>query len=75
MASRERHVPPGNGNLVIARKAGEQIIIDNGRIIIHLIEIRGDVARLAVSAPRDMPVHRKEIQDRIDDGSLHFQQD
>lgn len=30
-------------------------------IEVTLVDVRGDQVRIAVSAPRDVPVHRKEI--------------
>lgn len=53
------------GNLVVTRKAGEVIEIDGGRIVITVVEIRADKARISVQAPRDMPVHRGEIAELI----------
>ncbi len=50
--------------LVLSRKMGESIII-NSDIVVTIIEIRGDKVRLAITAPRDIPVHRKEVFDAI----------
>jgi len=50
--------------LVLSRKATEAIIIyDN--IKITVVEIRGDKVRLGIDAPKEIPVHREEIYDRI----------
>jgi len=32
---------------------------------VMLIEIRGDQVRLGITAPKELPVHRKEIYDYI----------
>ncbi len=50
--------------LVLSRKKNESIIID-GSITVTVVEIRGDKVRLGISAPRDIPIHREEIYDRI----------
>ena len=50
--------------LVLARKKNESIIINND-ITIVVVEIRGDKVRLGVEAPRDVPVHRREVYDAI----------
>ncbi len=50
--------------LVLSRHADEQIII-NDDIIITVVEIRGDKVRLGVEAPREVPVHRREVYDAI----------
>ncbi len=55
----------GNGNLVISRSLDEKILINNGEIIIHVIEIRPGKVRLAISAPKTIPVHREEVQEAI----------
>jgi carbon storage regulator len=46
--------------LVLSRKKNESIIIDD-RIVITVVEIRGDKVRLGIQAPRDVPVHRNEV--------------
>ncbi len=50
--------------LVLSRKKNESIIINND-ITIVVVEIRGDKVRLGVEAPRDVPVHRREVYDAI----------
>ena len=46
--------------LVLSRKRNESIVID-GSIVITVVEIRGDKVRLGIEAPREVPIHRKEI--------------
>jgi carbon storage regulator len=50
--------------LVLSRKKNESIVIDND-ITIVVVEIRGDKVRLGVEAPREVPVHRREVYDAI----------
>jgi carbon storage regulator len=50
--------------LVLSRKKSESIII-NDDIVITVVEVRGDKVRLGIQAPRDVPVHRKEVMDAI----------
>lgn len=50
--------------LVLSRKSGERIVISDD-IIIRVVEIKGDTVRLAIEAPRQIPVHRGEIYDAI----------
>ncbi len=50
--------------LVLSRKKDESIVI-NDDITITIIEIRGDKVRLAIEAPRDVPVHRMEVYNAI----------
>jgi len=51
--------------LVLSRKAGEEIVVNNGDITISVLGIKGNKVRLGVSAPSDIPVHRMEIYHRI----------
>ncbi len=51
--------------LVLSRKAGEEIVVNNGDITISVLGITGKKVRLGVSAPSDIPVHRREIHHRI----------
>ena len=53
------------GMLVLARKENEEIVIGAGLIRVVVIEIRGDKVRLGVDAPRELGVHRKEVQEAI----------
>lgn len=46
--------------LVLSRKRHEQLVIGDS-IIITVVEIRGDKVRLAIEAPREVPVHRREV--------------
>jgi len=54
--------------LVLARKAGETICIGGQTVVIQVVEIRGDKVRLGITARKDLPVHRGEVQERIDAG-------
>jgi carbon storage regulator len=51
--------------LVLSRHRNERIVID-GHIVITVVDIRGDKVRLGIDAPKDMSVHREEIQVEID---------
>lgn len=50
--------------LVLARKVNESIVID-GRIVVKIVRLDGDVVKLGISAPADVPVHRREVYDEI----------
>lgn len=50
--------------LALTRKAGQSIVI--GEIIeVTVVEISGEHVKLAVQAPREVPIHRKEIYEQI----------
>lgn len=46
--------------LVLSRKVNESLVIDD-RIVITIVEVRGDKVRLGIEAPRDVSVHREEV--------------
>jgi carbon storage regulator len=50
--------------LALSRKTGESIVIGND-IEITVLEIRGDQAKLGISAPKSVPIYRKEIYVQI----------
>lgn len=53
--------------LVLSRKRMEEIVIPiNGiEIVIALVSVRGDKARIGVTAPAGVPIHRREVYDAI----------
>jgi len=50
--------------LILSRKPGESIIID-GRIIVKIVRLEGDMVKLGIEAPADVPVHRQEVYEEI----------
>lgn len=50
--------------LMLARRVGEAIMIgDEIRIVI--VSIEGNCIKVGIDAPRDIPVHREEVYERI----------
>jgi len=50
--------------LVLSRYRGEQILFGDG-ILVTVIDIRGNMVRLAINAPSLIEVHRQEVCDNI----------
>lgn len=50
--------------LVLTRRVGESLIIGD-EVNVTVLGIRGNQVRIGVDAPKDIPVHRQEIYDRI----------
>ena len=46
--------------LVLSRRPGESIMIGHD-IVVTVLEVRGDVVRVGIKAPRDVDVHREEV--------------
>jgi carbon storage regulator len=50
--------------LVLTRRLGESIRIGDD-IAVSVVEIQGGQVRLAIDAPREVPVHREEIYEQV----------
>ncbi len=50
--------------LALSRKKNEAIIINNN-IEITVLDIRGDQIKLGISAPKEIPIYRKEVYIQI----------
>ena len=50
--------------LVLSRKKDESIMFGD-EIVVTIVEIRGDKVRLGIEAPKEVPVHRREVYDAI----------
>lgn len=46
--------------LALSRKKGEALVINNN-IEVTILEIKGEQVKLGISAPREVPVYRKEV--------------
>jgi len=50
--------------LVLSRQRDESIMIGDN-VEITIVDVRGDKVRLGITAPKEIPVHRREIYDAI----------
>ncbi len=50
--------------LALSRKKNEAIIINNN-IEITVLDIRGDQIKIGISAPKEIPIYRKEVYIQI----------
>jgi carbon storage regulator len=50
--------------LILSRKSSESIVID-GRIRVKIVRVEGDVVKIGIEAPADVPVHRQEVYEEI----------
>ena len=46
--------------LALTRKKGEALMINNN-VEITVLEVRGDQVKIGISAPKDVPIYRKEV--------------
>lgn len=51
--------------LVLSRRVGESIVIGSD-VVVTVLEVRGDIIRIGVDAPREVTVHRSEVFEQIE---------
>ena len=54
--------------LALSRKKGEALVINNN-VEITVLEIRGEHVKLGITAPKEVPVYRKELYVQIQDSN------
>jgi carbon storage regulator len=50
--------------LVLSRQRDESIIIGDN-VVITVVDVRGDKVKLGIEAPKEIPVHRREVYEAI----------
>lgn len=58
--------------LVLSRRVGESVVIGAGSpeaVTITVLEVRGDVIRLGIDAPRSVAIHRAELLAEVADAN------
>lgn len=54
--------------LALSRKKNEAIVVNNN-VEITILEIKGDQVKLGITAPREVPVYRKEVYAQIQEAN------
>jgi carbon storage regulator len=52
--------------LVLSRRVGESVVIGD-EVTVTVLEVRGDVVRVGIDAPRSVTVHRAELLQELAD--------
>ena len=51
--------------LVLSRRLGESVVIGDD-VVVTVLEVRGDVVRIGVDAPRSVQVRRQELLEELE---------
>ena len=54
--------------LALSRKKNEALVIDN-KIEVTVLDIKGDQVKIGISAPKEIPVYRKEMYLQIQEAN------
>lgn len=55
--------------LILTRRVGETLIVGED-ITITVLSVRGNQVRIGINAPKNVPVHREEVHQRIHQATL-----
>ena len=55
--------------LVLSRKLKESIVI-NDKVVVTVLRVRGDNVLLGINAPLEIPVHRQEVYEKMQNQEL-----
>jgi len=50
--------------LILTRRVGETVMVGND-VSVTIVGVRGNQIRIGINAPKHVPVHRKEVYERI----------
>ena len=63
--SPERRV---NNMLALSRKKGEALVVNNN-VEITILEVKGDQVKIGITAPKEVPIYRKEVYMQIQEAN------
>lgn len=59
--------------LALSRKKGEALVINNN-IEVTVLEVKGDQVKIGISAPKEVPIYRREVYLQIQDSNKEAMQ-
>ena len=55
--------------LVLSRKLNESIVI-NDNVVVTVLGVKGDTVRIGINAPGEIPVHRQEVYEKMQNEAI-----
>ena len=59
--------------LALSRKKGEALVINNN-VEVTVLEVKGDQVKIGISAPKEVPIYRKEVYLQIQNSNKEAMQ-
>lgn len=59
--------------LILSRRIGERLTIGEN-VTVTVLGVKGNQIRLGIDAPRDVPVHREEVLEKVLQASASMEQ-
>ena len=56
--------------LILTRRVGETLMVGDN-VTVTVLGVKGNQVRIGVNAPKEVPVHREEIYERIKQEEAH----
>ena len=60
--------------LVLTRKPGQSIMIGDG-VEVQVLSVAGEKVRLGITAPREVPIFRNEVYERIEEERIENEEE
>lgn len=54
--------------LALSRKKGEALVVNNN-VEITILEVKGDQVKIGITAPKEVPIYRKEVYMQIQEAN------
>lgn len=60
--------------LILTRKVGETLMVGDD-ITVTILGVKGNQVRVGIKAPKNVPVHREEIYNKVKEDNIDYKQE